>query len=495
EPLRSFLRQIYGDLTVDRADPAQGRLCEALDQIVVAWGHLEQSPAEGPIVDLSEAIGWWAQTLADEPLREQPAGDQVELLSWLDLFADGAERPILIGCNEDVFPARLPSDGFLPESLRGALGLIDRHRRGAQDTYALQAVIASRPRALLIAGRQTDAGDPLMLSRLLLRDTPKAVARRVGRFVQPAEPLDTGLTLGPVEDDILGDPNRWPPPPSPVRMDRLSVTAFADYLRCPYRFYLRHVLGLGSLDDEAQELTPAAFGSIVHGVLSDWAGSKLSDSTDEQKIFAELKAALLLRFDRTFGAEGMPAIEIQKRQLLERLSAFARWQARRSADGWQIMAHERLLEAPLPIDGPRFTVYGKIDRIDRHRDDGRLVLFDYKTGEAAARPESRHRRSGRWVDLQLPLYHHLALSNGYEPLDGLGYIALPSDPDGVDAVLAEWTPGQLDEAVETAAGIVADIRAGRFEINPAFHSPFDPFDALCGVSQLSHLLGDGEAGS
>ena len=41
----------------------------------------------------------------------------------------------------------------------------------------------------------------------------------------------------------------------------LPVTAFRDYLTCPFRFYLRRILKLQAADDSAAELDGAQFGS------------------------------------------------------------------------------------------------------------------------------------------------------------------------------------------------------------------------------------------
>ena len=58
------------------------------------------------------------------------------------------------------------ADLFLPDRLRGALGLEDSERRYAQDNYALNLLAASR-RLQLVAGRRGPEGDPLIPSRLL----------------------------------------------------------------------------------------------------------------------------------------------------------------------------------------------------------------------------------------------------------------------------------------------------------------------------------------
>ncbi len=76
-----------------------------------------------------------------------------------------------------------------------------------------------------------------------------------------------------------------PPDADPRALDitRLGVTAFRAYLNCPFRFYLRHILGMEPLDDLAGELEAAEFGTLVHAALRRMAEDpKMKRSTDEK---------------------------------------------------------------------------------------------------------------------------------------------------------------------------------------------------------------------
>ena len=74
-------------------------------------------------------------------------------------------------------------------------------------------------------------------------------------------------------------------------VETLGVTSIAMYLDCPYRFYLRHVLRMESLDLEQRELDARGFGSLVHNVL-DAYGMDVSARGIED---AELNQQYLLR--------------------------------------------------------------------------------------------------------------------------------------------------------------------------------------------------------
>ena len=71
---------------------------------------------------------------------------------------------------------------------------------------------------------------------------------------------------------------------------------------------------------------------------------------------------------------------------------------------------------------------GRIDRIDVQESSGKRMIFDYKTSDTAKSPEKAHRKkSGEWIDLQLPLYRHLVADLGIEGPVELAYIILPKD--------------------------------------------------------------------
>jgi hypothetical protein len=130
---------------------------------------------------------------------------------------------------------------------------------------------------------------------------------------------------------------------------------------------------------------------------------------------------------------------------------------------------------------------GRIDRIDIHDATQQRVLFDYKTGETAYKPEAAHRhRRSEWIDLQLPLYRHLVKGFGLHDNLQLGYITLPKVLNDVGDSIAEWTPADLLQADAVAADIVRQVRAEQFWPPADMASPYDEFAVLCQAKHRSH---------
>jgi ATP-dependent helicase/nuclease subunit B len=280
------------------------------------------------------------------------------------------------------------------------------------------------------------------------------------------------------------------------------VTEFRDYLACPFRYYLRHRLKLESFDDAAVELDGGLFGSLAHQVLREFGRSAAAAVTDAEVIYRELGALLDEATVEMFGKEPLPAVAVQIEQLRLRLEPLAQWQAGWAAAGWKIHAVEASPPpgtACLQVDGQPMELRGRIDRIDINETTGQAAVFDYKTSDATHRPEQTHRRGGEWVDLQLPLYRHLAQAMGIAGSLQLGYILLPKDTTETGDKLAQWSEADLAAADAAAANVVRMVRAGRFwppESPPPMF--FDELAAICQEGQFGGRaaaeLGEGENG-
>ena len=144
----------------------------------------------------------------------------------------------------------------------------------------------------------------------------------------------------------------------------------------------------------------------------------------------------------------------------------------------------------LNIDGHQFSLVGRIDRIDRHVETGDWQVLDYKSGNSVDTPRAAHysAKSG-WVDLQLPLYRHLAMTVGCDPFPQLGYVAIPKDTDKMGLLLGDWTPQELEAADQTARDVAQFILRQEFwepeSINPRVLTEFAP---ICQDSVLQPQL-------
>ena len=238
------------------------------------------------------------------------------------------------------------------------------------------------------------------------------------------------------------------------------------------------------MDDDAKELDGASFGDLAHTVLERFGHSDVRDASDAGVIEGELNHLLEGVVRDRFGKRPIAALLVQVEQLRLRLRAFAHQQADWAAQGWRI-EHAELSFSDRPgkldVDGEPMLLTGRIDRIDVNEQTGERMILDYKTSEAGDSPEKTHRKKAdEWIDLQLPLYRHLARQVGIDGPVGLGYIVLPKSTADVGFSRAAWTDAELDSADCVACDVARKVRAQEFwppkEPPPRYS---EEFKAIC----------------
>lgn len=461
DPIARLLASVYGRWDADAGDPYGKRVAGACAAIAETLDDLRSLPPECTGTAL-QAIRLILDTLATRSIPADPDSDAIEVVGWLELALDPAPVAILCRMNEGTVPASGRIDPLIPQPLRRELGIRTADTTLARDAYLLTSIFASRAYVRLLACRASTEGDPLMPSRLLFACDDAAVAPRLRRFQHPS--LER-LRVRPVR---AGGYNQFRPPDiEPVTIDSLPVTAFRAYIASPRRFYLEHVLKLREVSDETREMDPMSFGSLLHAALETFARTDARDADDPDRVNQAVQDVLSTLARDRFGPRPSMAVRIQIEFARRRLAAFARLHADRVREGWRIWQEPEWQPSQQPfldVDGQPLYLRGKIDRIDRH-ESGAVAIIDYKTGDEKKDPGMAHRSGNRWIDLQLPLYRHLAAELDLADQLHLAYIVMPRDRDEARFLAADWTPDDLRDADEAARDVVRCIRRGEFGLS------------------------------
>ena len=184
------LALIFGGRRFSLVQPKDALAAEAAE----TWTQVmrETAAAAPKFTDVTTGE-WWELALGlygeSKHYDEKPAG-AVELQGWLELLWEDAPHLVVAGLNDGRVPDAVVGDPFLPESLRGQLGLKTNGARFARDAYLLQALAKCRAQGGsldLLFGKTSAAGDPLRPSRLLLRCADAELPARVEFLFRPAE--------------------------------------------------------------------------------------------------------------------------------------------------------------------------------------------------------------------------------------------------------------------------------------------------------------------
>lgn len=469
-------------------------------ELLVRFSKLNRK-LDGP-VSASQAIETLSSRLNELRIVPPESPDSIAVRGWLDLALDDSAAIVIVGLNHPFVPSAVTSDPFLPGSFRAKLKLADNDRRFARDAYALQMMLSTRKSIRLVVGKNAADGSPTPPSRLLAAAPAESVARRIRNLLEGQRP----------KADVI---HRWDTPNSqseiavpkisvpecPVKS--MSVTAFKAYLECPYRFYLRHVLGLRPLDDSSRELAANQFGDLVHGAVEYYGQSDAKDETNEKKIFEALRHHLHVYAKANYGEHVETAVAIQIRQAERRLEFVAAEQAARIGKGWLIHWTEKSVSesdgAGVTVDGKTMGLRGRFDRVDFHPDSGQWAILDYKTH--GHKPEKKHLKRDRdsvemkWIDLQLPLYRLMVKPLGIDvpPQDvQLGYFNVSDKADETKINLAEFSEPMMDQAMEVIEDCVRRIFNCEFDATDQ-RVIYDDYEMILQSGIASRMLADESA--
>jgi double-strand break repair protein AddB len=429
---------------------------------VRAHVELAEALAGGPGIDgagglYDEDAGAAARDLIDELAAEAASGGPMNARDYADFFAalaadrearsvlrphaliqvwgtlearvQGADLLILAGLNEGVWPAAPKADPWLNRPLRDAAGLRLPDRVIGLSAHDFQQAV-SAPRVWLSRARrdaETDTVPSRWLNRItnLLegasgtsRDCLRQMRARGDGWIAMAE------TLTRPAEDAQPEPRPAPAPPAAARPGEIGVTEVEDLVRDPYKVYARRVLGLRPLDPLRAQPDAALRGSVLHEVLDRFIAAHPDALPDDAE-------AQLLQIAEEVLAEEAPW-PAARRLWHARLARVAPWFVRTEAERRDLaQPWLRETKGKWTVPGlPRpLTVVGKADRIDR-LPDGRIAIYDYKSGKPPTEKEERAFAKQLWLEAAMAAD---GAFGGAGPLETarIAYIGLGASPDVV----------------------------------------------------------------
>ncbi|HEY7818076.1 MAG TPA: PD-(D/E)XK nuclease family protein, partial [Vicinamibacteria bacterium] len=369
---------------------------------------------------------------------------------------------ILMGLNEEEWPQRgdrnifypqwllrefgFPSDrDLLTEERRRFLGLLSLPTKYlALFRHELEDEIPTVPSPFLEDARSVPMIETPLKTALgeIVVSRPEALRRGLLSSETEAGPRRPGKVEGP-----LGVP------------EPVSPTAFELYLRCPFKYFSRYLLGVEEEEEIEEQLSPLERGRILHEVLqlayAEWDRGRSSprridpESYDEAlALFRRVALSVIppehrgIEMERLFGGAGEPGAipwllrrEMGEGPLRERLVEHA------------FVSALRLEEGPRGEKPWYVRVQGRIDRADVDA-KGLLHVYDYKSGRAP----------GEAVSLQVPLYAMCLSTERGAPVKEAAYLSF-RDRKAIPR-------SDFEKAGELLTGTYERIREGSFAPGP-----------------------------
>ena len=302
----------------------------------------------------------------------------------------------IIGADARHLPPR-PPPGLFSQATRAQLGLSTASAEAAAAAADLMQLLTQGP--ALLSWQAWHDDEPNAASPLVLR-------------LQALHQAAWGV---PLAEQSSGEPptQTSPHPSASMRPApsvtaaqlprRYSPTAYQTLLDCPYRFFVRSVLGIRELDEADEALDKSDYGNALHRILDAFHASAPPTERDAALArLADLSAAEFATLPAwTAAAWRSQWVKIQPAYI----DAWLDWIAK----GWLYQAGEAAFEKPLAVAGlGEIILHGRVDRVDRRVDlDGNeaRIVIDYKTSAAQG---LKKKLKDPAEAVQLPFYAWLA---------------------------------------------------------------------------------------
>ncbi|MCK0141387.1 double-strand break repair protein AddB [Aliiroseovarius sp. F20344] len=339
----------------------------------------------------------------------------------LEARVQGADRVILAGLNDGIWPELPGPDPWLNRQMRIQVGLSLPERRVGLSAHDFQQAIATKEVILTRSTRDEDS--ETIPSRWLNRicnlmagiseegqQALQNMRQRGRQWLDYAQRIDQPCVT------ILPENRPSPAPPLSTRPRQLSATGVTKLIRDPFAIYADKVLHLRALDPLMRGSDALMRGTVLHDVFERF----VEDLPETPAPRDELER--LRRVADNVLEEQVPnlATRILWKARIDRIAPwFIEQELLRK--GWsRNLANETW--GRVQFDDPDFTLVAKADRIDRHH-EGSLLIYDYKTGTPPNAKQQKH------FDKQLLLEAVIAQISGFEnvepsPVSAVSYIGL-----------------------------------------------------------------------
>jgi ATP-dependent helicase/nuclease subunit B len=395
---------------------------------------------------------------------------RLKILGALEARLISADRLILAGLEEGVWPRAAQTDPFLSRPMRARIGLPPPERRVGLSAHDF-AQAAAAPEVFLLHSERL-RGAPAVPSRWLWR--LKTLAQGAGLRLPDRPELSAWAAALDAPEAFRPASRPRPTPPVEVRPTKMSVTRVETWVRDPYATYARQILRLYPMERPDEPVEARARGIGLHRALERFARDHPDGLPDNAE---QILAALMTQALRE---EGMPQGRMARERAVAARAAveLLKFEYGRRRPGVRLLV-EQEGEATVPMGAGEFTVTARADRIEL---DGEAAhILDFKTGGA---PSAKQVKAG--LAPQLTLTAAILERGGFPDVDGhapgeLRYVKLGGGREPVrDLCVAEAaeTPALAAEALE---GLVRRARK--------FSDPKTPYTAKA-APQFVHDAGD-----
>lgn len=412
---------------------------------------------------------------------------RVSVLGQLEARLIQADRVILAGLNEGVWPPDPGHDPWMSRPMRVNFGLPKPERAITLAAHDFTQGFCSGN--VFLTRSKREEGTPTVPARWLQRiDTFMQAVGLDPNQLHKSPYLDYARQMNNVaETKAIERPA--PTPPKDTRPSSLSVTKIEKWMRDPYAIYAEQILKLRPIDPLEKTIGPAERGNILHQALEKFIQKYPKDiPNDAESDFIQITRDILTEnnFEPSEWNFWIPRIKTLSNWLIHQE---INWRQNARFLKSEAKGSTILKEG---LDSP-FTLSARVDRIDSLNTGGTAII-DYKSGGTYS---IKKIETGETP--QLPLEALIVHNGGFENINNtvsyIGYWKITGSHREAGKITAIDDDIKLEKIInETQAGLTNLVQTFQDDTVPYLaiprldnHPPFNDYEHLERVKEWSAL--------
>jgi ATP-dependent helicase/nuclease subunit B len=291
---------------------------------------------------------------------------------------------VVVGCDEQQLPAFSEPPLFFSDALNRLLKTSTINAQYIQQARDLSQLLVSCPSVDLLWQSKSKNGEPLRPSAWIQRlqtQLPhwKMMVAKPDSYGGKARPLQKAVAT--IDPDL----------PLPLSISPSAYKALRD---CPYKYYVRSLLGLREAKEFEDGFDASLAGQSLHALLRNFyqalkteeqkVDSQIINNTEARRMWMERELSAISEKEFKRLIEGDSRVLGTLRDWQKQIPSFVAWQLQREASGWRYHNAEHKVGFDLhfaDLDGEHriIRIEGRADRFDINiQSTGQSEVIDYK---------------------------------------------------------------------------------------------------------------------
>ncbi len=346
-----------------------------------------------PTLSWQDCRVWLGMALESQNFTPPTNNSNVQLMTLEQASHLHFDCVIIAAAESQHFPGSAKNSPFFNQAVRASLELTTWETQREQRHECFNRLLLASPEILLTACDE-EKGEKKPLSpwlELLISFYQLAFGGSLEN--------KTLHELAQSNSEVFNsDEKQLPPPSQPAAStlpgelipEKISASSYQRLINCPYQYFSADGLRLKALEELSDELKKSDYGERIHLILQVFHNGhdRYGDAFNAEISSDNRRAAenyLVTISEKVFLAD------LDKNVLhnswlhrwKKHIPAYIGWQLQHQQD-WRIYQSEQQLERELDTS---LKIYGRLDRIDKNKEDNTHAIIDYKTGRTACQED------------------------------------------------------------------------------------------------------------